>query len=651
VLRRVSGAAEGPDGLLIRMEATVLDWTRSAREQTLLLEDGATTFLARLPGAPKDRTLVEYAPGTRVAVTGVCVAHTTEAGMASSFEVLLRSPGDVETIRRAPLSRSTALRGGAVLLGILAATAVWLALLRRRVGQQTQIIREQFQREASLEQRYAALIENASDPIYVRDMEGRLLQVNRGTEELTGYSRDELLQMNAVDLIVPEEQERARRLLQLAAEHHAGVREWRIRTKHGREVLLEVKARLLRDDGLPARVECIGRDVTARHEAHSASVSERRRLEEQLRQSQKMESIGLLAGGVAHDFNNLLTVISGYAQMARDDMPAGHPARDSIEEIAQAAERASGLTRQLLTFSRRQMTSPSVLSVNDLIVNMDKMLRRIIGEDIELSMSLRAARATTRADRGHLEQVVMNLAVNARDAMPGGGRLTIETGEVEAGEPQGVPPGRYVEVRVRDTGAGIPAELHDRIFEPFFTTKDKARGTGLGLSVVYGIVKQTGGTITVQSQPGQGSTFRLLLPAVDGAESRPDAPGSIGAGGQGSETILLAEDEAPVRNFVATVLRSNGYTVLEAANGREALDVAGRHGGRIHLLLSDVVMPELGGVDLADRFSAARPEAAVLMMSGYADRPLPADLMERLIAKPFTATALLGRVRQALGER
>lgn len=648
VLQRVAGATAAPDAILVRVVGTVLDWARTAQDETLTLEDGPITFTARLPARAGSHLLEFAAPGSKVAVTGVCVAQSQGLGTPRTFELLPRTTADVAVIAAAPLSRETATRVAGLALAAVVAAAIWLALLRRRVARQTETIRAHFQREASLEQRYADLVENASDVVYVRDLAGSFLQVNRGIRELTGYTREELLRMNVIELVAPEDKARAEAQVQTTPpESLEETSEWRIRTKQGAERVLEIKRRFLMEDGRPVRVECIGRDVTERREAHSAAVTARRRVEEQLHHSQKMESVGRLAGGVAHDFNNLLTVISGYAQMVLDELPPDSRPREAVEEIARASERAATLTRQLLMFSRRQMSAPRVLLLNALVANLDKMLRRLIGEDVELTLDLNARPGVIRADPGHVEQVIMNLVVNARDAMPRGGRLTIATTDSAAGAREGVPPGPYIELSVSDTGSGMSSDVLDRIFEPFFTTKEKGKGTGLGLSTVYGIVHQSGGVVSAESEVGRGTTFRILLPAApESAEADSASPQPSGEH-PGTGTILLAEDEEGVRRFVCSVLRSNGYRVLEAGTGREALEVAERHEGPIHLLLTDVVMPEMGGVELRERFSKARPGVTVLMMSGYADRPLPDG--PKLLVKPFTPGVLLARVREALG--
>jgi signal transduction histidine kinase len=371
--------------------------------------------------------------------------------------------------------------------------------------------------------------------------------------------------------------------------------------------------------------------------AFITDISERVTLQQQFLQSQKLESVGQLAGGVAHDFNNLLTVISGYAHMGLEDLAPNDASRDAFREIADAASRAAALTGQLLAFSRRQRATPRVISLNELLRNVEKMLRRLIGEHIELIV-IEGEIPTVLADPGQIEQVVMNLAVNARDAMPDGGRLTISTASQRGGQ--------AAALRVADTGSGMTAEVQAHIFEPFFTTKEQGKGTGLGLSTVYGIVKQAAGEVLVESEPGRGTTFTVVLPAAGeplqtAAEKEGAAPAS------GAETVLVAEDEPGVRKFVSAVLASRGYRVLEASTGREALDVAARYDGPIHLLVSDIVMPELGGMELAVQLRERRPDLAILHMSGYSDH-LPALDDEALLQKPFSATTLLRRVREVL---
>ncbi|HEX7767204.1 MAG TPA: ATP-binding protein, partial [Nitrospira sp.] len=397
-----------------------------------------------------------------------------------------------------------------------------------------------------------------------------------------------------------------------------------------------------------------------------ADISERRaaavklqQTEEQLRQAQKMEAVGQLAGGVAHDFNNLLTVIMGYTDLLTSNLPAGAPTLVELEEIRTAAERASWLTRQLLAFSRRQILSLQVLDLNVLIGHFEKMLCRLIGEDVELKTKLAPSLARIKADPGLVEQIIMNLAVNARDAMPAGGRLTIETDTVLLDESYAkktveVPPGRYVLLAVSDTGCGMDAETQARIFEPFFTTKEVGKGTGLGLSTVYGIVKQSNGFIWVYSEPGLGTTFKIYLPTVD-EEARPAKIKSRSIQPRiGVETVLLVEDAAAIRTLTKKVLELNGYTVLTAGNLDEALTMAKAHNWAIHLLLTDVVMPGGSGPDVADRLKERCQDLKILYMSGYTGMAMAHQgILESgspLLQKPYSPDALLQKVREVLDE-
>jgi signal transduction histidine kinase len=414
---------------------------------------------------------------------------------------------------------------------------------------------------------------------------------------------------------------------------------------------------LLRKDGAVITVEVSARALPAGNLlATLRDVTDRKRLEEQLRQAQKMEAVGRLAGGVAHDFNNVLTAIFGYADLLTEEFPAGSPARQDLEEIRKAATRASALTRQLLAFSRQQVLAPVVLSVNDLVEDVDKMLRRLLGEDVDLRVTLARDAGNVRTDPGQLQQVIMNLVVNARDAMPTGGKLLIETADTELTEQyaelhQPVIPGRYVMVAVSDTGVGMDAQTKARIFEPFFTTKEKSKGTGLGLSTVYGIVKQSGGYIWVYSEPGHGTTFKVYLPRVD-APVDPQAPPREVGTITGTETILLAEDDEMLRPLSKGLLEKLGYTVLESENASQALGLADAHVGPIHLLIADVVMPGASGRELARRLADSRPDTKVLYVSGYTDDAIVHHGMLEpglnFLQKPFTPAALASKVREVL---
>ncbi len=385
-------------------------------------------------------------------------------------------------------------------------------------------------------------------------------------------------------------------------------------------------------------------------------VTERRRLEEQLLQSQKMEAVGRLAGGIAHDFNNLLTAIAGYSDLLLSELPANDARRESAVEIREAGRRAAGLTQQLLAFSRRQVLEPRVLDLNAVIAGMEKMLRRVIGEDIELTTALDPDLWRTMADPGQIEQAIVNLAVNARDAMPRGGQLTLETGNVTlddqfASTYATVQPGPHVMLAVSDTGIGMDAALQSRLFEPFFTTKERGKGTGLGLSTTYGIVKQSGGSIWVYSEPGVGTTFKIYLPRCEEPLAESEAPPPPLTTRQGTETVLLVEDEAEVRRLVERLLRMQGYTVLSAPSPAEAISAA-RAAGRIDLLVTDVIMPGMNGREMASVLAAERPRMRVLYMSGYTDAAIAQQgILEpgtAFLSKPFTPDVLARKVREVL---
>ena len=399
---------------------------------------------------------------------------------------------------------------------------------------------------------------------------------------------------------------------------------------------------------VPGMMAVMFLDVTQRRQAEE----ERRRLEEQLRQSQKMEAVGRLAGGIAHEFNNLLMVIMGHGELLRRSFDANDPRLRKVQHVLGASERAARLVRQLLAFSRKQVMAPQVVDLNALVSDTARMLRPLLGEDVKVVAGLDPALGRVRVDPAQIEQVLMNLAVNARDAMPSGGTITFETADVGVPAPAGMAPARQVALTVRDTGHGMDEKTRAHAFEPFFTTKAGSGGTGLGLSTVYGIVQQSGGRIAVESAPGRGSCFRILLPCAEGPGEAHEAGPVAAASPAGGETVLVVEDEPSIRALACEMLESHGYLTLRAGSGEEALGLAVRHAGPIHLLLADVVMPGLTGPALSERFAVVRPHARVLFMSGYAGDDLArhglSDDAAHFLPKPFTQDLLARRVRDAL---
>jgi len=517
-------------------------------------------------------------------------------------------------------------------------------------------LRRSERRLKTSEARFRALIEKSADLILLTTADGLTTYISPAVESTLGYSSDHLVGQSAMVFCHPDDRNNIANVLKRLVNVPSEILSVEFRAIHsdGTTRWLEATGRNMLADPAVDGIVCNVRDVTERKEAEESL----RKTEEQLRQAQKMEAIGNLASGVAHDFNNLLSVILGYSNMLAQDMTPSDPRRTDLKEIESAGKRAVDLTRQLLAFSRQQILQPKIASLNDILAGMERMLRRLIGEDIELTVVLASALGKTKVDPGQIEQIVMNLAVNARDAMPQGGKLTLETANVEldAGYAEnhvGALAGPHVMLAVTDTGVGMDKATQARMFEPFFTTKEKGKGTGLGLSTVFGIVQQSDGTVWAYSEPGKGTTFKVYFPRADPSlttehDSRPPAGGPL----TGTETILLVEDEESVRVLTRTILRRFGYHVIEAQSGGDALLVCEQHTATIHLLLTDVIMPRMSGRQLSERLRAIRPEMKVLYMSGYTDNTIVhhgvLDSDASFLQKPITPEALARKVREVL---
>ncbi|MDQ3997947.1 MAG: PAS domain S-box protein, partial [Gemmatimonadota bacterium] len=518
--------------------------------------------------------------------------------------------------------------------------------LRELRGAQVELVRRE---RLAGEARYRRLVETAHEGVWTIDKDLRTDYVNPRMAEMLGYLPEEMIGRSLIDFTDEDEIDSVEEHMQRRRQGVAEAYEVALRRKDGTKVWTFISASpILDESGAYAGSLGMVTDMT-----------EHRKLEAQVRQTQKMDAVGQLAGGVAHDFNNLLTVIKGFTGFLLEDLADGDARRDDVKEIDQAATRAAALTRQLLAFSRRQVLEPRVLDLNGLVTEFEKMLRRLIPADVAIRTKLVPELGLVEADPGQLEQVLMNLAVNARDAMPDGGTLTIETENAELDRtydsghsPATIVPGPYVLLLVSDTGCGMDKATQARIFEPFFTTKEKGKGTGLGLSTVYGIVKQSGGYVWVYSEPGRGTTFKVYLPRVQ-AESGVSVRGAAGnPARRGSETILLVEDDDAVRAMARRILRRDGYRVLEATTGAAALRICAETGEAIDLILSDLVMPEMGGRELASRVRAQHSGARLLFMSGYTEEAAMQrsvlDSSEAFLSKPFTPEALTRKVREVL---
>jgi two-component system cell cycle sensor histidine kinase/response regulator CckA len=567
--------------------------------------------------------------------TAVLVTLLLTLGIASFLLPFLRE----RTPEFDSLHMSIAVRGlvGLVLLFDLYA-----------IYQQFQIYRMRHQL-MEREHLFRLISENAADMIAVVDANGKRLYNSPAYQRILGYSQEELLNTSSLEQVHPDDRAKVEEAGREALAGGVGRNiEYRMRHKNGSWRLMESTASTIQNAaGKVETLIIVNRDIT-----------ERRHLEEQFRQSQKMEAVGRLSGGIAHDFNNLLGVIIGYAEFLQERLDSTNPLRASADEILMAGKRAASLTRQLLAFSRQQVLDPKVLDMNSVVPDMEKLLRRLIGEDIELTTALVTDLGKVKADQGQLEQVIMNLAVNARDAMPTGGRLllkvenTIMDEEFVRRYPYPVQLGPYVLLTVTDTGCGMDAETKARAFEPFFTTKEKGKGTGLGLSTVYGVVKQSGGYIDIDSAPGVGTTFKIYLPRVHEPLHREKAPSKPAVMKSGNETILVAEDETSLRTLTSTTLELSGYTVLQARDGLDALEVSRKHTGTIDLLLTDMVMPGMGGRVLAEELGRQRRDIKIVYMSGYTGQAVgsqgPVEPGSFYLHKPFTREVLTQKIREAL---
>ena len=634
------------DAELVQVEATLLGVEPGREELTLVMQEGAVIFnahvlMSRAPGLAE-----RSQPGTRLRLAGICSIVVDSDHRPRSFRVLLRDAADVTVLGRAPSPSdgSGAVPWWAWLSLVAAAAALGGAgWIHRRSLEQEETIRRQLAREASLKARLDDLFERTSEILVVHDRRGRVSTINRAGEQATGYPREELRMLDPRWIFDAGYLDNITRMLEEGSDSGARTFKSELMARKGRHIPIDVHSRVLIGDGQVVGVTSIARDL-----------SERERLENELRQAQKMEAVGRLATGIAHDFNNLITVLLGYSDELIEIVPAASEQLRAATEIRRAAERASGLTQQLLAFSRRQTAVAQTVDLNATVSNMEDLVRRLIGPEIRLEFKLGEDLKKIRGDAAQIGQVVMNLAVNARDAMMHGGALLIETANVALGADNiDIIPGPHVMLSVRDSGVGMTPEVRKQLFEPFFTTKDTGQGTGLGLSMVHAIVRENGGHVMVDSAPGMGSTFRIYFPILGESAEDPlpvPMPPHVSAV-TGAGVILLAEDDPSVRKLVSTELERRGFTVIAAEDGRAALELFATHKDRIDVIVTDVVMPRMNGADLAKAVEKLQPGVKLLFISGHPERSgvgLNPTGVTNLLMKPFTADTLATRIKELI---
>ncbi len=618
---------------LVRTEATIVSQFADSYDQKLVLESGGITFEAELQN--QRGALPTFVPGSRVEVTGIAGVRAGSGDDPMSLRIALRDANDARVISLPTwwTVQRTLYLLGIVIVGFLSASG-WIVALRRRLP-----VAERARMES--ERRYRELFEDAPAGHFVSSVDGALTACNDAFARMVGFESAAAAIGASAESLYARDDDRRAWLELLRDGTPVENRKVALKALDGRIIhALETAAVRFDECGRTSEIQGFFIDRTEQERAEAAL----RERDAQLQQAQKMEAIGRLAGGVAHDFNNLLTAISGYSDLAREESADRPQVVEYLDQVQKAAGTGAGLTRQLLAFSRKQVFEPAVIDLNVVVADMDKMLRRLLGEDVCLTLRTAATPLHVKADRAHLEQILVNLAVNARDAMPNGGTLKVHAYSQASS----------AKLSVSDSGCGMDDHTMSHLFEPFFTTKGPGQGTGLGLAMVYGAVVQSGGTISVTSEPEQGARFLITLPRVDDHVDAPQVHEEAGCV-HGTETVLLVEDNDAVRALAQRMLEREGYTVLAAALGRDAMKVADSHDGPIHLLLTDVVMPEMTGIALAERLRLSRPDTPVLFMSGYADHPAlkrePMPVRASVLQKPFTRSGLAFAVRQALNPR